>query len=210
MRPENMPYYRGPRVQPVTPTKDSANAHYIQSLLTDIVMSTSTAGTVLMNVPICFGHMVTALKTTTTRTCALLNSEFASYAYHAMYFSWAVYSFSNGHFSSTIQSQHLPFHISMACDTSEAGRSLFAEFAPDAKVFSSGNDFLHHIRASGVTSAIHGYLINSYRFLTSEVTSAFWKHQLAIIAQLRLIRSLSLIVPIVIPDHDGRSVKAFI
>ena len=71
----------------------------------------------------------------------------------------------------------------MACDTSEAGRSLFAEFAPDAKVFSSGNDFLHHIWASGETSVIHGYLINSYRFLTSAVTSAFWKHQLAIITQ---------------------------
>ena len=38
---------------------------------------------------------------------------------------------------------------------------------------------------------------------------AFWKQQLAIITQLRLIRSLSLIVAIVIPDHDGRCVKAF-
>ena len=210
MRPENMPYYRGPRIKPVTTVDDTADAHHIQSLLTDIVMSTSTSGMALMNVPVRFGHNAPALKTTTTRPRALLNSEFASYAFHAMYFSWAVYSFSNGHFSSTIQSQHLPFHISMACDTSEAGRSLFAEFAPDAKVFSSGNDFLHHIRASGETSVIHGYLINSYRFLTSEVTSAFWKHQLAIITQLRLIRSLSLIVAIVIPDHDGRSVKAFI
>ena len=57
-------------------------------------------------------------------------------------FSWAVYSFSNGHFSSTIQSRHLPFHISLACDTSESGRSLFAEFAPSARVFGSGNDLL--------------------------------------------------------------------
>jgi len=210
MRSENMPYYRGPRIKLVTTVDDTADAHHIQSLLTDIVMSTSTAGMALMNVPVRFGHNAPALKTTTTRPRALFNSEFASYAFHAMYFSWAVYSFSNGHFSSTIQSQHLPFHISMACDTSEAGRSLIAEFAPDVKVFSSGNDFLHHIRASGETSVIHGYLINSYRFLTSEVTSAFWKHQLAIITQLRLIRSLSLIVAIVIPDHDGRSVKVFI
>ncbi len=127
-----------------------------------------------------------------------------------MYFCWAVYSFSNGHFSLTIQSQNLPFHIGLACNTSEAGRSLFVKFAPSARVFGSGNDLLHHIRASGETSVIHGYLINSYRFLTSNVTAAFWKLQLAIITQLCLIRSLSLIIAIVIPDHDVRSVRAFI
>jgi hypothetical protein len=72
---------------------------------------------------------------------------------------------------------------------------------PDTKVFSSGNDFLHHVRASGETSIVHGYFINSYCFLTSKITTAFWKLQLAIITQLRLIRSLSLIVAIVIPDQ---------
>ena len=87
---------------------------------------------------------------------------------------------------------------------------MFAEFEPRAQIFSSGNDILHHIQDSGETSVIHGYLINSYHFLTSEVTYAFWKQQLAIITQLRLICLLSLIVVVVIPDHDGRSVKAFI
>ena len=110
----------------------------------------------------------------------------------------------------TIQSQNLPFHISLACNTLEGGRSLFAEFAPRAQIFGSGNDLLHHIWASGETSVIHGYLINSYRFLESKVTSAFWKQQLAIIAQLHLICLLSLIIAVVIPDHDERSVKAFI
>ncbi len=38
----------------------------------------------------------------------------------------------------------------------------------------------------------------------------FWKLQLSIIAQLRIIRSLSAIVAIVIPNHDGRSIQAFI
>jgi hypothetical protein len=89
------------------------------------------------------------------------------------------------------------------------GRSLFQEFAASVKVFNSGNDLLNHIRASGDTSVIHGYLINSYRFRTSEVTTSFWKLQLSIIAQLRLIRSLSIVVAIVIPDHDGHSISAF-
>jgi hypothetical protein len=210
MRPENMPYYRGPRVHRVTKDDVTADAHHIQGLLTEIVMSTGTASTKLFNVPVRFGHSTSVASPPTASSRTLLNSEIASYAFQAMHFSWAVYSFSNGHFSSTIQSQNLPFLISLACDTSESGRSLFSEFAPTAQVYGSGNALLHHIRSSGDTSMIHGYLINSYRFLTSETTTAFWKLQLAIIAQLRLIRSLLVIVAIVIPDHDGRSVRAFI
>ena len=127
-----------------------------------------------------------------------------------MKYDWAVYSFSNGHFSSSIKSHGLPFSICLACDTSESGRSLFNKFAPQATVFSLGNDLLNHIRALGHQSIISGYLINSYHFQTSEITTLFWKLLLSIIAQLRLIRSLSIIVAIVITDHDGRAVKSFI
>jgi hypothetical protein len=207
MRPVNMPYYRGPCVQPVTKTSKAADVLHIQSLLTDIVISSCTGNTLLSNVPICFDHVVSPSCRSTAPPHALLISEFATYAFQAMYFCWAVYLFSNGHISSSIQSQHLPFNISLVCDTCDAGRLLFAEFLPDAKVFSSGNDFLHNIRASGETSIVHCYLIISYSFLTSNITTAFWKVQLAIIMQLRLIRLLSLIDAIVIPDHDGRCVK---
>ncbi len=210
MRPENMPYYRGLQIQPVTKTSNAANALHIQSLLTDIIILSCTGQAFLSNIPVLFGHASSPSCRTTTQPCALLNSEFASYAFQAMSFCWAVYSFSNGHFSSTIQSQNLPFHISLACNPLEAGRSLFTEFAPDAKVFSSGNNLLQHIRASGETSVIHGYLINSYRFLNSKVTTIFWKQQLAIITQLHLIRNLSIDVAIIMPDHDGRSVKSFV
>jgi len=127
-----------------------------------------------------------------------------------MKYDWAVYSFSNRNFSSSIKSHGLPFSICLVCDTSESGRSLFNEFAPQATVFSSGQDLLNHIRASGHQSIISGYLINYYRFQTSEVTSSFWKLQLSIIAQLRLIRSLSILVAVVITDHDGHAVKSFI
>jgi hypothetical protein len=77
-------------------------------------------------------------------------------------------------------------------------------------VFGSGNKLLNHIWASGETSPIHGYLINSYQFQTSEVMSSFWKLQLLIIAQLRRIRLLSVVVAVVIRDHDRRSVTAFV
>ncbi len=210
MRPENMPYYRGPRVQPVTDTSKATDALHIQSLLTDIIIWSCKGQAFLSNIPVRFGHATSPSCRSAAQLCALLNSEFASYAFQAMSFCWAVYLFSNGRFPSTIKSQNLPFHISLACNTSDAGRSLFAEFAPSAKVFSSGNDFLQHVRASGETSVIHGYLINSYRFLTSNITTGFWKLQLAIITQLHLIRSLSIIVAIVIPDHNGRSMKSFV
>ncbi len=108
-----------------------------------------------------------------------------------------------------MQPHYLPFQICLACDPYESGRSLFQGFATSAKVFNSGNDFLNHIDASGNTSVIHGYLINSYRFRTSEVTTSFWKLQLSINAQLRLIQSLSIFVAVVSPDHDGRSINTF-
>ena len=75
MRPEN---------QPVTSVESTADAHHIQDLLTDIVMSTSDAGPRLVNVPVRFGHASSGSPPTQTR--ALLNSEFASYAFHALYF----------------------------------------------------------------------------------------------------------------------------
>jgi hypothetical protein len=99
--------------------------------------------------------------------------------------------------------------ICLACNLTEQGRLLFHEFASSATIFSSGNNLLNHIRASGDQLVISGYLINSYCFQTSEVTPLFWKLQSSIIAQLRLIRLLSIIVAIVIPDHDGCSVQMF-
>jgi hypothetical protein len=173
MRQENMPYYCVPRVQLVTKISEAANALHIQRLLTDIIVLSCTGQAFLSNIPVRFGHTALPLCRSATRPRTLLNLEFASYAFQAISFCWAVYLFSNGHFSSTIQSQHLPFHISLACNTSKAGCLLFAEFAPSATVFSSSNDLLQHIRASGETSVIHGYLINSYRFLTSNITTKF-------------------------------------
>ncbi len=179
MRPENMPYYRGPRIQQPTPSTDAADNLHIQTLLTVLVVLGSRGHTHLLNVPVRFGNLPpsTTNGTRSTSACTLLNNEFARYAHETMNFDWAVYSFSNGHFLSTIESGNLPFTICLACDSTERGRSLFHEFATSATVFSSSNDLLNHIRASGNQSVISGYLINSYRFQTNEITSSFWKLQ---------------------------------
>jgi hypothetical protein len=199
MHPENMPFYRGPRIiQPTPPTASSVDALHIQLLLTNIVLSNGLGDTALSNVPVQFGTFNDDLRGHRTEVCALLNSEFARYARQCLQFDWAVYLFSNGHFCSSILRRTLPFRITIACNPYESGQSLFQEFATGARVFGSGNELLNHIWASEKTSPIHGYLINSYQFQTSEATSSFWKLQLLIIAQLRLIRSLSVVVTVVI------------
>jgi hypothetical protein len=86
MRPENMPYYRGPQVQPVTKTSKAANVLHIQSLLTDIIVSSCTRQAFLSNIPVRFGHMALPSCRSATRPRALLNSEFTSYAFQAMSF----------------------------------------------------------------------------------------------------------------------------
>jgi hypothetical protein len=78
MCPVNMPYYRGPRVQPVTKTHKVTDVLHIQSLLTDIVISSCTGNTLLLNVPIHFGHAVPLSCRSTVPPRALLNSEFTS------------------------------------------------------------------------------------------------------------------------------------
>ena len=190
MHPEKMPYYRGPRIQQPTTDSDAADNLHAGSLLTELITSNGCGPTHFSNIPVCFGFIQSSAPATSSPRI-LLNSEFARYAREATQFNWAVYTFSNGHFISSIDSHQLPFTISLACDTTEQGHSLFHKFATYAKVFSSGNDFLHHIRASNEQAIVNDYLINSYRFRTSEVTSSFWKQQLSIIAQLRLIQSLS-------------------
>jgi hypothetical protein len=172
---ENMPYYRCPQVHPQPPSNDTTKMLHIHSLLTDIITLSCNNNTFLSNVPVHFGHVLSNDSSPKASMRELLNPEFASYTFQAVYFNWAVESFSNGHVPSTIQSRHLPFHISLACNTSELGRALFHEFTPNAKVFSTGNDFLNHNRASRETSVVHGYLINSYCFQTRKVTTEFWK-----------------------------------
>ncbi len=158
---ENMPYYQGPRIQPQPPSDNNVESLHIQSLLTDILTSRGNMDAYLTNVPVRFRHMHLTNDMPKTMTRKFLTSKIVSHAFQALYFNWAVYSFSNGHVSSTIQSRNLPFHVSLACDTIETGQALFQEFTPDAKVFSTGNNLLTHIRASGNTSVVHGYLINS-------------------------------------------------
>ncbi len=125
-------------------------------------------------------------------------------------FSWAVYGFNSGHFVPMIEKRNLPFRIVLACDPFEYGRSLFGEFAECPIVLPSAASLLDHIRGSGDQGHIDGYLIHSHRYRSSKPTLAFWGIQASIVRQLRVIRSLNLLVAFVHPGHDSHSVSKFV
>ncbi len=85
----------------------------------------------------------------------------------------------------------------------------FQEFTSCKHIFSSATNFLNHIRASGDMSVIHGYLIHSNCYQTSEKTSNFWQLQTLIVFQLRQVENLSIIIAMVHPDNNDQSVKTF-
>jgi len=206
MHPENMPYYRDPCFQCTHSTESSnADALHIQSLFDGYHHLHWLGSYSPSECPCSYWRLGAVGGSSTVTTTPELGAGIVRSSINALrlgrvlVFEW-----------SFLILDRISRLARLTCDTSEAGPSLFNEFAPKATVFSSGNDLLNHIRASGHQSVISGYLINSYHFQTSKITSSFWKLQLSIIAQLHLIRSLSIVMAIVIPDHDGRAVRSFI
>ena len=162
MLPENMPYYRGPKIQPPV-GEVTVEANHVQSLMATITSTSASVSTDTLCIrPIQFGSFPDDAISIGDTSRSMYNSEFASYALQTSQFSWAVYNFSNGHFNSTIESLNLSFNIQIGCNTTLRGRSLFSEFAPKARLFSSGNEFLNFIRSSGDRSVLHGYLIYTF------------------------------------------------
>jgi hypothetical protein len=122
-------------------------------------------------------------------------------------FEWAIYSFNNGHFVSSIQAQALPFRVVLCADAFVEGRALFKEFTNCPLILSGVKELYDHVRRSGDRSKLDGYLLHSHRFAQSSATHNFWQLQASLITELRNIRYLSMFVVFVHPDHDGRPVS---
>jgi hypothetical protein len=126
MLPENMPYYRGPRItSPVDSSHQEADAAYCECLQTSITCGVNAGTSHLSHVPVRFGDFDTV---TPSSAHASTNHEIPCLAQQVMRFGWAVYSFGGGHFASTITSGNLPFCIKLACDQYESERAMFREF----------------------------------------------------------------------------------
>ena len=64
MRPENMPYYRGPCIQKPTPETESVDALYIQGLLSDLIVLDGGGHTILSNHSVRFEQLNSSLPNT--------------------------------------------------------------------------------------------------------------------------------------------------
>jgi hypothetical protein len=95
IRPENMPYYRGPRVTSPPATDDAAaDSAYCQSLAATVVSYDADASCHLANIAVRFGvfQSVTAFDSHSST-----NDEFPRMAHRVLFFNWAIYSFGGGH-----------------------------------------------------------------------------------------------------------------
>jgi hypothetical protein len=167
-------------------------------------------GGVLSNVPIQFGCFgVDVDLPTVYKSAPLYNNDLVFAARVITHFQWAIYSFNSGHFAATSLTQALPFRVVLAADAFSEGRALLKEFAQCPLILNGAKELYDHVRKSGDTSKLDGYLIHSHRFPTSASTRTFWQLQASIISEMRKIRNLSLFVAFVHLDHDGRPVGLF-
>jgi len=198
--PENMPYFRGPRLPTAaaTPTNSHNSVH--------ASIASNSAHTIgfqhLSNHAVRFGTYSEPRIGHVHSTQPLYNSDVTVAASIQSKFDWAVYGFNDGYFSLTITELGMPFCVVLACDPYVNGRALFKEVSSCPTILSSAPALLDHIRASGVTSPMTGYLIHLHRYISTEPTHRFWNIQAQIGTQLRIIRALSMVVAFVHPNHD--------
>ncbi len=77
MRPENMPYYHGSRVLKPSPEASTTDAHYIQGLLSKLIVLEGGGHTTLSNRLVRFEQLKFSLPNTSSSSRNLLNSEIA-------------------------------------------------------------------------------------------------------------------------------------
>jgi len=156
--------------------------------------------------PICFGLDPTCADSNSQQPRALYNSDITRTASMIAHFDWAIHGFNSGHFLTTISEKGMPFRIVLACDPYSNGRALFRSMTPCTHIFDGASALLDHVQSSGINLKLTGYPIHSYRYSGSDTTSRFWDLQSQIVAQLRIMRALSIVVAFVHSDHDNRSV----
>jgi hypothetical protein len=211
--PENMPYFRGPRLPAIPPTPatvtlgDASSTYSEYTANASVLINKPIIGLQhLSNHPVRFGHSSTPHAGVATLARLLYNSDLTQAASILAKFDCAVYGFNSGYFPSTIRALGLPFTIVLACDPFANGRALFQEIGVCPTILSSPPALLDHIRGSGITAPMSGYLIHSNCYTSTEPTSRFWEVQVNIVIQICLLRSLSIVVALVLPDHHGRAV----
>jgi hypothetical protein len=158
--PEHQPYFRGPRVNVPTaepPQPIAASVSY-QSAHSDVITCGSQH---LANWLVIIGSLAIPTPPSHDSKC-LYNSDITRAAGMLARFTWAVYGFNSGHFLTPINDGGIPFAIVVASDPYVSGRKLFRELTDCPTVLDSASALLDHVRASGITSPLTGYVIHSH------------------------------------------------
>ena len=215
MQPINMPGYRGPRrsSSPAAPAAllqpDDVDGT-AQSIFTSIFLDDANGHSALSHVPVVFGTFAPEVDLAAVyRSSPLYHSELVLTARTILEFQWAVYSFNSGHFMTNIRRHCLPFRVTLAADTTLSGRSCFKEFTNCQRILTGAKEMLDHVRSSGDTSPIDGYLIHSHDLSSASNVSAFWQIQASLVVQLRSIRNLPLFVAIISHHATSRAITVF-
>ena len=204
--PDHQPYFRGPRINGPKPPEPAPLGKPSIAAFSSVVCPDGLQH--LENWPVRFGRASTvAPDNSAARQRCLYNSEITRAASLLAHFDWAVYGFNSGHFLSSIADRGLPFHVVLAADPFANGRALFCETTKCRRILASATELLDDVRTSGITSAMTGYLIHSHRYYSSEPARRFWELQSQIVKQLRITRSLSIVVAFVHPAHDSRAIS---
>jgi hypothetical protein len=196
IKPENMPSYRAKR-KSATSTADSETTSSVEPPVDTALINIASAifvddshghSDVLSNVPIQFGSFDSSINLSQVYAALpLYNSDLVFAARTITTFEWAVYSFNNGHFMSSIDRYQLPFRIVLAADAYSQGRALFKEFSKCPTILNGAKELYDHVRGSGNRSKLDGYLIHSHRFSHTASTRTFWQLQASILSNMRLI-----------------------
>ena len=144
-----------------------------------------------------FPHWSVTAKIT---SCPLYNHDITVYASEVIFYSFSVYGFNSGHFTSTYVAA--PFKVAVAADTRQYGRALFKQITGCPVILDSADDLLRCINASSNKSIIHGYFIHSHRFLKHETEQKFCTVQAFIVRALSANRGLIYVWVFVNPSCD--------
>ena len=107
------------------------------------------------------------------------NFDIATYAAEIIEFSFAVYGFNSGHFSS--RKGRPVFKVALAADTRPCGRAMFKQFVNCPVIADSAINLLTLITVSKVASVLHGCCIHTHRFEKRKTEQKFWAVQAAIV-----------------------------
>jgi hypothetical protein len=200
-----MPYFWGARLPPQVTSPDASLPGVHHS--TPVNNAPTIGLQYISNYAVCFGKYIGLYPAHAHSSKPLYNSDLTVAASILSKFDWAVYNFNNGHFSLTITELGILFKIVLACDPYANGCTLFTEISSCLTILSSVPVLLDHIRASGNTAPLAGYLIHSNWYTSTEPTHQFWEIQAHIVLQLHTICSLLMVMAFVHPNHNCRAVS---